>query len=203
MRILADGYVGIAPVPGGRVNIGIVLGPAWRTTLARDGAEGVARSIVAGIPPTRDDPAAWRLGRICDSIEGAWPLGQRVTRRAGIGGAGAGWLLVGDASGFLDRSPARGLHRALVSADFAASHLSSHARRHDARALRRAMRRRFRPRTPCRGSSRPSSPIGLVQYAARLVATRAGVRATMGLVMGDLVPPVVRSTRATSRRCSP
>src|SRR5206468_12661286 len=26
MRILRDGYVGIAPVPGGRVNVGIVLG---------------------------------------------------------------------------------------------------------------------------------------------------------------------------------
>ena len=36
--MIGDGYVGIAPVPGGRVNVGIVLGPSWRRTLARDGA---------------------------------------------------------------------------------------------------------------------------------------------------------------------
>ena len=36
MLLLDDGYIGIAPVPGGRVNIGIVLGPSWlRRSLPR------------------------------------------------------------------------------------------------------------------------------------------------------------------------
>ena len=63
MRVLRDGYVGIAPVAGGRVNVGIVLGRSWREALARDGARAVAAGIVAAIPPTADDPAAWRARR--------------------------------------------------------------------------------------------------------------------------------------------
>ena len=41
MRILRDGYVGIAPVPRGRVNVGIVLGRSWRRALAEAGAQHV------------------------------------------------------------------------------------------------------------------------------------------------------------------
>ena len=63
MRVLRDGYVGIAPVAGGRVNIGIVLGGSWREALARDGARAVAAAIVAATPPTDGDPASWRLRR--------------------------------------------------------------------------------------------------------------------------------------------
>ena len=42
MRVFRDGYVGVAPVPGGRVNVGIVLGRSWGPRLAADGAEAVA-----------------------------------------------------------------------------------------------------------------------------------------------------------------
>ena len=38
LAVFRDGYVGIAPVPGGRVNIGIVLGPTWQAALRADGA---------------------------------------------------------------------------------------------------------------------------------------------------------------------
>src|SRR3954454_20514495 len=34
MQVLRDGYVGLAPVPGGRINVGIVLGPTWARRLA-------------------------------------------------------------------------------------------------------------------------------------------------------------------------
>ena len=146
MRLIGDGYVGIAPVPGGRVNVGIVLGASWRSILAQGGADRVARSIVRAIPPIDGDPGAWRVGRRCDSIAGAWPLGHRVTRRAGATGQkGRGWLLIGDAAGFLDPFTGEGLHRALVSADLAArAILVDDGRRHDALdAYDRAMRRRF------------------------------------------------------------
>ena len=83
MRVFRDGYVGIAPVAGGRVNVGIVLGRSWREALVRDGARAVADSIVAAIPPTEEDAATWRDGEPTDAIAGAWPLGHRVTRRAG------------------------------------------------------------------------------------------------------------------------
>lgn len=210
MRVLRDGYVGIAPVPGGRVNVGIVLGASWRPGLARGGAEAVARSIIERIPPTSDDSATWRFGRRCDSIEGAWPLGHRVTRRAGgaggrgAGGAGrrpgagwagrrpgGGWLLVGDAAGFLDPFTGEGLHRALVSAELAArAILAGEARRLEAFAsYDRQMRRRFLAKDAVSWLVQAflAHP-PLFEYAARRVTDRPAVRATMGLVMGDLVP---------------
>lgn len=186
MRILRDGYVGIAPVPGGKVNVGIVLGRSWRGRLAREGAGGVARSIVGAIPPAIDDPAAWRAGSPLDHIAGASPLGHRVTRRAGDG-----WLLVGDAAGFLDPFTGEGLHRALVSAELAAAAILAARRGRDGSfaAYDRAMRRRFLSKDAVSWLvqaflSRPA----LFEYAARRIASRPAVRATMGLVMGDLVP---------------
>jgi menaquinone-9 beta-reductase len=185
MCVIRDGYAGIAPVPGGRINVGIVLGRSWLPALRRDGAEGVAGSIVEAIPATPDDPGDWRHGRRCDSVEGAWPLGHRVTRRAG-----AGWLLVGDAAGFLDPFTGEGLHRALDSADLAARAILAMGDRRDAfAAYDRQMRRRFMAKDVVSWLvqaflARPA----LFEYAARRVASRAAVRATMGLVMGDLVP---------------
>ena len=192
MCVVRDGYIGIAPVPRGRVNIGIVLGGSWRSQLARDGAMAVTRSIVEGVPPIEGDAGTWRLGRPCDSIAGASPLGHRVTRRAGMAGVnGHGWLLVGDAAGFLDPFSGEGLHRALVSAELAAAALRVNADRRAAAfaAYDRQMRRRFLAKDAVSWLvqwflARPS----LFEYAARRVASRASVRATMGLVMGDLEP---------------
>ena len=186
MRVLRDGYVGIAPVAGGRVNVGIVLGESWRAALAAEGARAVADSIVAAIPPTDDDPSAWRYGDPTDTVAGAWPLGHRVTRRAG-----RGWLLVGDAAGFLDPFTGEGLHRALVSAELAAAAILAHERGRPTAfaAYERAMRRRFLAKDGV--SWLVQAFLGqpaLFEYAARRVATRPTVRATMGLVMGDLVP---------------
>ncbi len=186
MRIVRDGYVGIAPVPGGRVNVGIVLGRSWRAELARDGARAVADRLVAGIPAADDDPAAWRDSPPLDTVAGAWPVGHRVSRRAG-----RRWLLVGDAAGFLDPFTGEGLHRALVSAELAAAAIRAraHGRRDAFDAYERAMTRRFLAKDAVSWLvqaflTRPA----LFEYAARRVASRAAVRATMGLVMGDLVP---------------
>lgn len=194
MCLLRDGYVGIAPVPGRRVNVGIVLGRSWHGALMRDGARSVAASIVATIPPTEDDAVSWRTGDPLDRIEGAWPLGHRVTRRAG-----RNWLVIGDAAGFLDPFTGEGLHRALVSAELAAAAiLAGRSRRGRGRGITpaaalaaydRAMQRRFLAKDAVSWLvqaflGRPA----LFEYAARRVATRPPVRATMGLVMGDLVP---------------
>jgi flavin-dependent dehydrogenase len=163
-----------------------VLGSSWRAALARDGAAAIARSIVAATPPTPDDPATWKSGRQCDAIAGAWPLGHRVTRRAG-----PGWLLVGDAAGFLDPFTGEGLHRALVSAELAAAAIEARAtgRSGAFEAYDRAMQRRFLAKDAVSWLvqaflARPA----LFEYAARRVAARPRIRATMGLVMGDLVP---------------
>jgi flavin-dependent dehydrogenase len=186
MRIVRDGYVGIAPVPGDRVNVGIVLGRSWQRDIARDGARAVADRIVADIPPANDDPGLWRCGPPLDTVAGAWPVGHRVTRRAG-----RRWLLVGDAAGFLDPFTGEGLHRALVSAELAAAAIDARAQGRSGAfdAYERAMTRRFLAKDAVSWLiqlflTRP----GLLEYAARRIASRPSVRATMGLVMGDLVP---------------
>jgi menaquinone-9 beta-reductase len=189
LRVFDGGYVGIAPVPGRRVNVGIVLGPSWRERLTRDGALPTADAILAAVPPTSDDAATWRDGERCDPVAGASPLGGRVTRRAG-----PGWFLVGDAVGFLDPFTGEGLHRALVSTELAAGAIRTSLDRptlagRAATAYDRAMRRRFAAKDAVSWLvqaflARPGS----FEYAARRLATRPDVRATMGLVMGDLVP---------------
>jgi len=190
MRRIRDGYVGVAPVPGdasngGRVNVGIVLGRSWQADVARRGSRVVADEIVRAIPPTPEDPAQWRFAQPTDSLVGAWPLGHRVTRRAG-----PGWLLVGDAAGFLDPFTGEGIHRALVSAELAAAAVVAHARgRRDAlAAYERTMQRRFLAKDVVSGVvqaflARPAA----FEYVARRLAARDDERATMGLVIGDLV----------------
>ncbi len=142
--VVLDGgaYCGIAPVPGGRVNIGIVLsGRAWRDRLARDGAAATADRVLRAVPALPGETEAWRTGRATDAVVGASPLGSRVSRRAG-----SGWLVVGDAAGFLDPFTGEGLHRAFVSGRMAAAAIdASLAGRASVGLLpyERAMRARF------------------------------------------------------------
>jgi flavin-dependent dehydrogenase len=186
MILFRDGYVGLAPVPGARVNVGIVLGRSWASRLREEGAERTVEAVLAAIPPAPDDPVDWRAAERCDPIEGAAPLGHRVAQRHG-----PGWALVGDAAGFLDPFTGEGLHRALVSARLAAAAIQRHLDG-DADGLAaydQAMSARFRSKDALSllvqaFLARP----GLFDYAARRLAGRNRVRETMGLVMGDLVP---------------
>jgi flavin-dependent dehydrogenase len=187
MVALGGAYCGLAPVPGGRLNVGIVLSDGrWLGALARDGATAVVNRILAAIPRAPDDPAPWAGAEMCDTIEGASPLGHRVTRRAG-----PGWILIGDAAGFLDPFTGEGLHRALVSAELAAEAIDGHlgGRRYGLAAYDRAMTARFRSKDVVslvvQGFlARPR----LFRYALDRLRSRGAVRETMGLVMGDLIP---------------
>jgi menaquinone-9 beta-reductase len=192
MCVIRDGYIGVAPVPNGRVNIGIVLGTSWRHQLERLGAHALAPFLVRAIAPIDGDLASWRFGQPSDSIAGASPLGHRVTRRAATTGPrGQGWALIGDAAGFLDPFTGEGLHRALISAELAGGALlrDAKARTTALATYDRQMRQRFLAKDAVSWLvqaflARPR----LFEYAARRVASRASVRATMGLVMGDLQP---------------
>jgi flavin-dependent dehydrogenase len=188
--VFRDGYAGLAPVPGGRRNIGIVLGPTWKDELARDGAAATAQRVLESIRPAADDPLVWTDAVPLERIAGASPLGSRITRRAG-----PGWFLVGDAAGFLDPFTGEGLHRALVSTELAADAIEAsfgfegRAAAGAAKAYDSAMRRRFASKDAVSWLvqsflARPR----LFEYAARRLAARTELRATMGLVMGDLVP---------------
>jgi flavin-dependent dehydrogenase len=187
--VLDDGYIELAPVPGGRLNIGSVLGPSWHRAMARDGARQTIRRALRQVPAVADDPVDWSEAAPCDRICGAWPLSTGVSRRAG-----PGWFLVGDAAGFLDPFTGEGLHRALVSTELAAAAIHAGLRGRGGReaaagAYDRAMRRHFATKDAVSGLvqwflGHPR----LFEYVARRLADRADVRATMGLVMGDLVP---------------
>jgi flavin-dependent dehydrogenase len=190
MVVFDGGYVGLAPVPGGRVNVGIVLADArWRARLRREGAAAVAQAVLEAVPTAADDPVPWPAAERCDPIEGVAPVGTRAARRAG-----RDWLLVGDAAGFLDPFTGEGLLRALRSAALAVEAIDRHlAGGSAAAAALAAYDRRIARRT------RSKDAISLVvqaflalppafEYAARRLADRPAVRETMGLVIGDLVP---------------
>ncbi len=187
MVVLPDAYCGLAPVPDGRLNVGIVLhGVRWRRRLADIGAAAAVGEILSAVPRTADDPVDWAAQERSDPIEGAVPLGHRVTHRAGDG-----WLLIGDAAGFLDPLTGEGLHRALVSAELAAEVVDAHLRggTEGLRPYARAMDDRFATKDfvtlVIQGVlARPA----LFRHVSRRLARDPALRETMGLVIGDLVP---------------
>jgi flavin-dependent dehydrogenase len=194
MVVREGAYCGLAPVPGQRLNVGIVL--AGRDRL-RDLAERGAAIIGAEIldealgSPRRagSHPETVPL----DRIAGAAPLGHRVVRRAG-----AGWMLVGDAAGFLDPFTGEGLHRALVSARLAAdAATSARGTPADLTAYDRAMRERFgaKDRMALIVQAFLARP-QLFEYTARRLARREREREMLGLVMAELMP----ATRALDPR---
>jgi flavin-dependent dehydrogenase len=183
--VLDGAYCGLAPVPGGRVNVGIVLASdERRATLERFGARATVDAVVA-------EASLRAFGRPLaavplDRVAGASPIAHRVERLAGHG-----WLLVGDAAGFLDPFTGEGLHRALVSARLADAAVSAWlgGSRSALGAYDATMRRRFLGKDVISWIvqaflGRPA----LFAYAARRLATRPPLAERMGLVMADLVP---------------
>ena len=178
-------YCGIAPVPGGRVNIGVVLDEGeLRSRLAHGGGPSAVIDEMLGQLPTPAD--RWRDAPDTDETRVALPLAHRAARPAG-----PGFLLVGDAAGFLDPLSGEGIHRALVSAELAADAI--------VRALRgdldpfgryaRRMRSRFAAKDLVSWLlqaflARPE----LADYALRRMATRDAIRGTFGLVLVDELP---------------
>ena len=185
MVVVDDGYVGLAPVPGGRLNVGIVLGRTWTRRLGTDGAAKVTAEILRRALPSPGERDA--AINVLDRVAGVRPASAAVSRRAGDA-----WLLVGDAAGFLDPFTGEGLHRAVVSAELAA--IAIHDALGEGGAVRlaaydRAMRERFGTKDVVSRLvqgflARPA----LFEYAARRLQARNGVRETMGRVIGDLAP---------------
>ena len=104
-------YAGIAPVPGARVNVGMVL-PYEQAR--RDPLDFAERALAA--VPTNE---AWHSAPTMDRPAVAGRLEHHAARVAG-----PGWLLVGDAIGFVDPLTGEGLQRAFVSAELAADHVA-------------------------------------------------------------------------------
>ncbi len=101
-------YVGLAPTPGGELNVGMALPMEDHGRSARSRFE----AAIDGLPRVMQRLAG---SERLTPIRGAAPIGHRVSTAAG-----PGWLLVGDAAGFVDPFTGEGIHRALRSARAAA-----------------------------------------------------------------------------------
>jgi flavin-dependent dehydrogenase len=180
-------YCGVCPVPGGRVNIGIVIGEGQlrRALAGGERPMGVARRILGELPEPWNalaDRAA------TDEIAVALPLANRVSRRAG-----PGFLLVGDATGFIDPISGEGVHRALVSAELGAAAAVSALADDGSAALAdydRYLRAQFGRKDLISWLLQAFlARSEVLDYAVRRLGSRSRSRATFADVMADLAPP--------------
>ncbi|MEO8639670.1 MAG: geranylgeranyl reductase family protein [Chloroflexota bacterium] len=169
-------YVGLAPLAGDRLNVGMAL----PLDGDRQPAEERFAAAIAGIPAVAE-----RLkGRNrLTPIIGASPIGHRVRRAAG-----RGWMLVGDAAGFIDPFTGEGIYRALRSARAAAEALEELDDGASARYLA-ARRKAFAAKDALTWvvQGMLASP-PLMGYALRRLASRPEAAARLGSALGDCRP---------------
>lgn len=104
-------YCGLAPLPGGLLNAGLVIN-LGRPTVRRYGAKevfAVALEMLPGLQERLEGAARVK------PLRGLGPMTRTVDAVAG-----QGFLLVGDAAGFLDPFTGEGIYRALRGAELAA-----------------------------------------------------------------------------------
>ena len=172
---VGDGYyVGLAPTPNGELNVGMAL------PLDGSGSAGARfEAAIAGLPAV--------ARRLADSsrlspIRGAAPIGHRVSDVAG-----PGWLLVGDAAGFVDPFTGEGIHRALRSAraatgailgdgDVAAAYRSERRRAFAAKAALSWLVQGFLAAPP------------LLEHAVARLERRPSAALRLGSALGDCRP---------------
>jgi flavin-dependent dehydrogenase len=115
MHIRADGYVGIAPLPGGLANVCVVRTPAdGRRPVQRDDVapDRIVAAAIAVDPELR--ARFTRASRVSDVMV----LGPLAIESSGAGCRGA--LLAGDAAGFVDPMTGDGMRFALRGGELAA-----------------------------------------------------------------------------------
>jgi geranylgeranyl reductase family protein len=176
MHVGPGWYVGLAPLAGNRLNVGMAL----PLDGDRRPAEERFAAAIEGIPAVAE-----RLkGRArLTPIIGASPIGHRVRRAAG-----RGWMLIGDAAGFIDPFTGEGIYRALRSARAAAEALGELDDGAAARYLA-ARRGAFAAKDALTWlvQGMLAAP-PLMGYALRRLASRPGAAETLGSALGDCRP---------------
>ena len=175
MHVGGGYYVGLAPTPGGELNVGMALPAIDHGASARERFE----AAIAGIPAVAE---RLRHAQRLTPIRGVAPIGHRVSTPAG-----AGWLLVGDAAGFVDPFTGEGIHRALRSARAAADAILAG---HDVAASYRAERRRaFRAKAALTWLIQGflAAP-PLLEHAVERLAARPAAALRLGSALGDCRP---------------
>jgi geranylgeranyl reductase family protein len=174
MHVGPGWYVGLAPLTGGRLNVGMAL-PMGHGTAASRFADGIE-----GLPAVAE---RLRGSRPLTPIRGSAPIGHRVAIAAG-----PGWLLVGDAAGFIDPFTGEGIYRALRSARAAASalhELDDGAAERYLAERRRAFAAKDALTWLVQGML--AAP-PLMRYALRRLNARPAAAALLGSALGDLRP---------------
>jgi geranylgeranyl reductase family protein len=177
MHVGPGWYVGLAPLAGGRLNVGMAL-----PMNGHPGATAKERfqAAIDGIPAVAE---RLRGRKRLTSIRGASPIGHRVSRAAG-----PGWLLVGDAAGFIDPFTGEGIYRALRSARAAAEAIAGGDAGAEDRYLA-ARRRAFAAKdglTWLVQGMLAAPP--LMGYALRRLAARPDAADRLGSALGDCRP---------------
>jgi geranylgeranyl reductase family protein len=176
MHVGPGWYVGLAPLARDRLNVGMAL----PLNGDRRPAEERFAAAIDGIPAVAE-----RLrGRArLTPIIGASPIGHRVRRSAG-----PGWMLIGDAAGFIDPFTGEGIYRALRSARAAAEALDELDDGASARylAARRAAFAAKDALTWLVQGMLASPP--LMGYALRRLASRPKAADKLGSALGDCRP---------------
>ena len=175
MHVGRDHYVGLAPLAGGRLNVGMGLP-------MRDGGSADARfaAAIESLPMVASRLAGRRR---LTPIRGASPIGHRVSSPAG-----PGWLLIGDAAGFIDPFTGEGIYRALRSARAAAEALRAGDAGAEDRYLA-ARRSAFAAKDALTWTVQgmlAAPPV--LGYALRRLSARPWLAATLGSALGDCRP---------------
>lgn len=176
MHVGAGYYVGLAPLAGGRLNVGMAL----PLDSDRRPADVRFAAAIAGLPEV-----AARLdgARRLAPIRGASPIGHRVRAAAG-----PGWMLVGDAAGFIDPFTGEGIYRALRSARAAAEVLAAGddgAERRYLTARRRAFAAKDALTWLVQGMLAAPPALG---YVVRRLSERPRLAEALGSALGDCRP---------------
>jgi geranylgeranyl reductase family protein len=180
MHTAAHGYVGLAPLTDGLVNVGYV-----QRLPAPDGVGTEAR-FLAGLARFPLLPARLAGARRVTPIRGMGPIAVQVRRVAG-----AGFLLVGDAAGFFDPFTGEGVYKALRGAELAAevARAALASGDYSARALDRyriLRRREFLAKDlVCRVVQVFVQQPALMDYVVLRLAQRAPQRRVLAGVLGD------------------
>jgi len=175
MHVGRGWYVGLAPTPGGELNVGMALpmvessGSAeLRFEAAIDALPAVAGRLAGS---TRISP-----------IRGAAPIGHRVKDAAG-----PGWMLIGDAAGFVDPFTGEGIHRALRSARAAVEALQAGG--DVAATYRRERRRAFAAKTALSWLVQGFLAFPpLLEHAVERLEARPSATLLLGSALGDCRP---------------
>ena len=175
MHVGSGYYVGLAPTPGGELNVGMALPMEDNGRSAGHRFDGA----IAGLPAiARRLRESTRL----TPIRGVAPIGHRVSTAAG-----PGWLLIGDAAGFVDPFTGEGIHRALRSARAAAAALMAGC---DVAGAYRAERRRaFAAKTALSWLVQGflAAP-PLLEHVVERLASRPRAALRIGSALGDCRP---------------